>query len=85
MLKFSANADYKTVLTRLKGDFDKKWKDMKPSTADQLQDYDDIRVLGSGAFGVVVSWNFSQKFHSHKKIIFNRNSLKAKHLASISL
>lgn len=60
MQKFSPNADYKTVLNRLKTDFDKKWKENKPSTTDQLKDYEDIRVLGSGAFGVVVS--FSIKF-----------------------
>lgn len=55
MLKFSPKADYKTVLNRLKCDFDKKWKASNPSTADKIKDYEDIRVLGCGAFGVVVS------------------------------
>lgn len=55
MQKFSPNADYRTVLNRLKSEFEKKWNENKPSTAEKLTDYEDIRVLGSGAFGVVVS------------------------------
>lgn len=55
MQKFSPNADYRTVLNRLKAEFEKKWNESKPSTAEKLTDYEDIRVLGSGAFGVVVS------------------------------
>lgn len=61
MLKFSSTSDYKSVLNRMKNEFEKKWKENKSSNDEKLKDYEDIRVLGSGAFGVVVS--FSLNFH----------------------
>lgn len=53
--KFAASVDYKITLNRMKAEFDKKWKDLRASNADKLKEFQDIRVLGSGAFGVVVS------------------------------
>uniref|UniRef100_A0A336M3R4 Neuroendocrine protein 7B2 n=1 Tax=Culicoides sonorensis TaxID=179676 RepID=A0A336M3R4_CULSO len=67
MLNFSAASDYKQVLNRLKNDFDRKWAENKPSTSDRIKDYEDIRVLGSGAFGVVNQIK-RQKMGSAKKL-----------------
>ncbi|XP_063706308.1 cAMP-dependent protein kinase catalytic subunit alpha-like [Culicoides brevitarsis] len=79
MSKFSPNADYKTVLNRLKNDFEKKWKEKKSSDAEQLKEYEDIRVLGSGAFGVVKLVKhktsgkyFAMKYLSKEKVVKNK-------------
>lgn len=71
MQKFAPNADYNMVLNRLKTDFDRKWKDTKPSTADQLKDYEDIKVLGSGAFGVVVSFFPTNPFYQRSALLLS--------------
>lgn len=56
MSKFSESADYKSVLKRFKTDFDKKWVLNNPSSSDKLGEYENVCVLGSGAFGIVVSF-----------------------------
>lgn len=53
--KFSTSSDYKQILNRLKVDFEKKYNNPKSSTDTGLQDYDVLKTLGTGAFGVVVS------------------------------
>lgn len=53
--KFSTSSDYKQILNRLKVDFEKKYNNPKNSTDTGLQDYDVLKTLGTGAFGVVVS------------------------------
>lgn len=54
MAKFSETADYKSVLQRLKNDFDKKWALDHASSHVKLSEFQPIRVLGAGGFGLVV-------------------------------
>ncbi|XP_001660801.2 cAMP-dependent protein kinase catalytic subunit beta [Aedes aegypti] len=51
--KFSHNSEYKQILNRLKVDFEKKYNNVKASSGNGLQDYDVLKTLGTGAFGVV--------------------------------
>lgn len=53
--KFSNTSDFKQVLNRLKVDFDKKYNNPKASSEAGLDEYDVLKTLGTGAFGVVVS------------------------------
>lgn len=54
MTKFSESTDYGGILNKLKSDFEKKWKENQQAQVKNAKDFDDIRVLGSGAFGIVV-------------------------------
>ncbi|XP_062548507.1 cAMP-dependent protein kinase catalytic subunit beta-like [Armigeres subalbatus] len=51
--KFSSSSDYKQILNRLKVDFEKKYNSVKPSPDSGLQEFDVLKTLGTGAFGVV--------------------------------
>ncbi|XP_055634435.1 cAMP-dependent protein kinase catalytic subunit beta-like [Toxorhynchites rutilus septentrionalis] len=51
--KFSSNSDFKQILNRLKVEFDKKYNNPKASTNVGLNEYDVLKTLGTGAFGVV--------------------------------
>lgn len=55
MSRFSESADYKSVLQRLKNEFETKWRANQPSSNEKSSDYEHVCVLGSGAYGIVVS------------------------------
>lgn len=54
--KFSSTSDYKQTLNRLKVDFERRYQNPRVASESGLDDYDVLRTLGTGAFGVVVSW-----------------------------
>lgn len=58
-MKFSETSDYGSVLNRLKIEFEKKWKENAPASIRTASDFEEISVLGSGAFGIVVSRKIS--------------------------
>lgn len=94
-IKFPAEpGEYEGVLNRFKTEFEKKWKENVTAPAKNASDFEDIRVLGSGAFGIVVIINniicFERDFiMSHKAVNNNGHalvSLLSRHaLASSSL
>ena len=53
--KFSATSDYKQTLNRLKVDFERRFQNPRIAAESGLDDYDVLRTLGTGAFGIVVS------------------------------
>lgn len=74
--KFSSGSDYKHILNRLKVDFEKKYNNPKSSTDTGLNDYDVLKTLGTGAFGVVklirkknTEEYFAMKILSKEKIV----------------
>lgn len=54
-LKFSDKKDYKISLKELKMHFNVKWKQNKPSPVINMDNFDQLDILGNGAFGTVVS------------------------------
>ncbi|XP_058818533.1 cAMP-dependent protein kinase catalytic subunit beta-like [Topomyia yanbarensis] len=74
--KFSASSDYKHILNRLKTDFEKRYNSSKTSSDASLSDYDVLKTLGTGAFGVVklirkknTDQYFALKILSKEKIV----------------
>jgi hypothetical protein len=51
--RFSEDKDYKQTLDELKKDFTEKYEKQEPS-GDNLAEFNPTKVLGRGAFGVVV-------------------------------
>lgn len=51
--RFSNSVDYSEILAKLSDEFIEKFKTCKPS--DKMEDFKFEKVLGKGAFGIVVS------------------------------
>ncbi|XP_058447625.1 cAMP-dependent protein kinase catalytic subunit alpha-like [Malaya genurostris] len=74
--KFSAGSEYKHILNRLKTDFEKRYNSTKPTSDAVMSDYDVLKTLGTGAFGVVklirkknTDQYFALKILSKEKIV----------------
>ncbi|XP_053692450.1 cAMP-dependent protein kinase catalytic subunit beta-like [Sabethes cyaneus] len=74
--KFSGTGDYKLTLNRLKVEFEKRYSNPKVSSEARLEDYDVLKTLGTGAFGVVklirkknTEQYFAMKVLSKEKIV----------------
>ncbi|XP_055597360.1 cAMP-dependent protein kinase catalytic subunit beta-like [Uranotaenia lowii] len=52
-VKFTAASDYKLILNRLKCEFEKRYEASKSLPLSSLDDYDVLKTIGTGAFGVV--------------------------------
>ncbi|XP_055589567.1 cAMP-dependent protein kinase catalytic subunit beta-like [Uranotaenia lowii] len=50
---FSSGSDYKQILNRLKTEFEKRYNASKETTLSSLNNYDILKIIGTGAFGVV--------------------------------
>lgn len=51
--RFSNSVDYSEILAKLRDEFMEKFTNCKPS--DKMEDFKFEKVLGKGAFGIVVS------------------------------
>lgn len=52
---FPRTMPYNEIMKALKEEFLVKWNDKQPSPQGGLEDHEQLSVLGSGAFGTVVS------------------------------
>ncbi|XP_035779501.1 cAMP-dependent protein kinase catalytic subunit alpha-like isoform X2 [Anopheles albimanus] len=73
--RFTQSSDYRLVLQRLKGDFERKYNEHIRAKDACYTEYEYLRILGSGAFGVVLVKRktngefFAMKILSKDKII----------------
>ncbi|XP_055543281.1 cAMP-dependent protein kinase catalytic subunit beta-like [Wyeomyia smithii] len=74
--KFIPSGDYKLTLNRLKVEFEKRYNNPKLASDAPLDDYDVLKTLGTGAFGVVklirkknTEQYFAMKVLSKEKIV----------------
>lgn len=52
---FPRTMPYNEIMKALREEFVTKWNDKRPSPQGGLEDYEQLSVLGTGAFGTVVS------------------------------
>ncbi|XP_038110617.1 cAMP-dependent protein kinase catalytic subunit beta isoform X1 [Culex quinquefasciatus] len=81
--KFSSTSDYKQTLNRLKVDFERRYQNPRVASETGLDDYDVLRTLGTGAFGVVrlirkkkSEEYFAMKIVSKERIIRQKQQLQ---------
>lgn len=64
---FPRTMPYPDIMRTLRDEFMEKWSDKNPSPHGGLEDHEQLNVLGSGAFGTVVSRDFFIHIITFKK------------------